>query len=709
MALHYTLADLLTISLASLSYALFGLAPGYVLAWLTNLFQFRRRTWAERMLISVAGSFAWFPIIVYWAGRFLSMTAVWLVCAAMWGGLVGLFIREFRDRPQNSEPSSPGRGGGILLAMAAWLVVGLMTLADLQVGNRLYPPTVAYDYNIRVAFVAALSRDGIPPANPLFFPGHAVPLRYHYFGLLASSLVNRLAAPLVGARQALIAGTLWTGLALMAVIALYCRFFSSRPGNSWRRSVIGIALLTITGIDIIPVGLMAWAGFLVPSLEWWNEPVMSWVHALLWVPQHVAGLVACLFGFLVLQHSSQEAPRERWLAVVAAALSFATAVGTSIYVSFAFAVFMAVWTMLNWAWKDYGELKTLLASGGMAALLSLPYLLDLRADSAGGPFLLFDVRYFAFTDALLNGLSVHDPWVRRAVDLLALPVNYLFELGFFFVVGVWWLRKVRSRRQPMTREQVAGLAMVGSTLVLCSLVRSGVIGNNDLGWRGPLVAQFMLLIWAAEGIEEWWSRGRTSAPTELGRFAQVGVAVLLCLGLAGSMYEVGMTRIFPILSDSGLAKSHAWLAPDRQFGQRAYALRQTYEDLSHRLPPGAIVQHNPNVFVGDLFYGMYADRQSAAGIVQCGAVFGGELRACLEVIRPLSELFTMPELFDAARVREMCRRFSIDILVVKDTDRAWTARSGWPSELRPMGANRFARVYTCSPEPVRDGGRVVHK
>jgi hypothetical protein len=39
----------------------------------------------------------------------------------------------------------------------------------------------------------------------------------------------------------------------------------------------------------------------VPTIEWWNpEQVTAWFTAALWVPHHVAALIACLMGFLLL-------------------------------------------------------------------------------------------------------------------------------------------------------------------------------------------------------------------------------------------------------------------------------------------------------------------------------------------------------------------------------------------------------------------------
>jgi len=40
--------------------------------------------------------------------------------------------------------------------------------------------------------------------------------------------------------------------------------------------------------------------------------------------------------------------------------------------------------------------------------------------------------------------------------------------------------------------------MFGVSVLVSTFVRSGVIATNDLGWRGFLPAQFVMLLWGAE-------------------------------------------------------------------------------------------------------------------------------------------------------------------------------------------------------------------
>ena len=56
---------------------LFILIPGYTIAWLCDLFDFRRRSGPFRLALSIPLSIAICPIVTYLLGRVGSMDAVW--------------------------------------------------------------------------------------------------------------------------------------------------------------------------------------------------------------------------------------------------------------------------------------------------------------------------------------------------------------------------------------------------------------------------------------------------------------------------------------------------------------------------------------------------------------------------------------------------------------------------------------------------------
>ena len=146
------------------------------------------------------------------------------------------------------------------------------------------------------------------------------------------------------------------------------------------------------------------------------------------------------------------------------------------------------------------------------------------------------------------------------------------------------------------------------------------------------------------------------------------------------------------------------MSSDHNLGSRTYALRQLYEDLQSRLPQSAVLQHNPHTDPGDLFYGLYADRQVAAETLACGTVFGGDPVLCSQIIGPICELFEKPGAVPVERVAAVCKTLSINALIVKDTDPVWADRGSWVWEKRPLVANEYARAFVCG-----RGDKVYHR
>src|SRR5205807_6839961 len=136
----------------------------------------------------------------------------------------------------------------------------------------------------------------------------------------------------------------------------------------------GIGLLIVTGLDLLPtfVYLLGPKHTLFAEMEWWDAAqITSWIDGCLWVPHHIAALVACLLGFLALWNVAPGAQTgERIKASLIAALAFASAGGLSIYVSFSFGVFLIAWSIFALMQRRWAELAMFAAAGIGAVLLS---------------------------------------------------------------------------------------------------------------------------------------------------------------------------------------------------------------------------------------------------------------------------------------------------------------------------------------------------
>ena len=138
----------------------------------------------------------------------------------------------------------------------------------------------------------------MPPSNP-FFAHPATPLRYHYLWMLLCSLPLKIFH--LSARHLAYAGVIWCGIGLMCVVAIGLKFLLASQTAIARKTLIAVALLGVTGLDILPTLYIAavrrqW----LADMEWWNQAqITSWAASLLWVPHHVAALIACFVGFCV--------------------------------------------------------------------------------------------------------------------------------------------------------------------------------------------------------------------------------------------------------------------------------------------------------------------------------------------------------------------------------------------------------------------------
>ncbi len=687
---NFTVADLIGIAGAFLLFPLFTLVPGYVCGWLVDAFGFRGRSLLARLAISVPLSIGVSPILAYLSWHW-SILAVWVVFGATWVGFLGLAFYE--RRRWFSLRTVSGRRIAFIVIVTGWVVLGTFLLMDLQFSNRLYFPLVAYDYTFRSAVTAAITNSGIPPHNPYFFPGRPFTLRYHYFWFIPCSLVGQIGG--FAPRLAVIAGTLWSGIGLIALIPLYLRFFQPKgPKDLDRRMLIGVALLSVGGLNILPIALVDVFSRNLILMD--VADVLPWADQVLWAPHHVAALVACLTGFLLIHYRPEpRGVKGDALAAAGAGIMFASALGLSIYVTLVLAVFMIVWLAVSAAWRHFREVGMVCASGVVALALSLPYIVELLGGShqsaSGGPLLEFAIRSFPITGALVSNWQFAERWPMIAANLLFLPPNYFLELGFFFLIAFLQWRKMRASGSFFRHPELSGFVMAASGAILCTFVRSGVIAVNDLGIRGFMVVQFILLIWGAELLDD----GLIAGAVRTGKARRNLVIGTLALGAAGTVYDLGVLRSFPVIADDTNIPRHKWLSSDHDLGSRTYALRQLYENLKTKMPPTAVLQHNPDVDPGDLPYGLYADRQTAAETLNCGTVFGGDPVLCSQIMDRIRDLFEKRKALAADQVDTICKDLSIDALIVQDTDPVWADGNSWVWKKRPAIANRYARAFVC--------------
>ena len=703
---NFMIQDLIGTLVAFCLFPLFLLIPGYVLGWFMDVLSFRRRGFATRIPLGIALSVAVCPILTYLMVRIVSFAFVWVIYAATWLTFLVLVANNVRRSGFRTILTIIRRSHVPILIISAWIVVATFSLIDFQAAGNLYISVVSGsgDYTKHVAVTDAITRTGIPPINPSFFPGYPVELFYYYFWFLMCSLVDRLGGSLVTARLAVFASAIWIGIALMAVVSLYLWFLKPDDHKRVRSTVtIGMGLLLISGLDIIPVSVRELSylitrshGRIYDHVEHWNEQITSWLNAVLWVPHHVASLLACLTGLLLLQ-SIRHTPRfrDKILVAIISSFAFASAAGLSIWVTFIAAIFLAVWVLISFTKKWYCEAGYVVLIGLVAALLSIPFLLDLcRANQLDITPIALTIRPFKPAERILDHFGISDLWIRGFTMLLLLPVNYFMELGFFGVAAIiYWKERLRLDGN-LDRGDTLNVTVFFTSLFICTFLKS-TIKNNDLGWRGFMFAQFVLLIWSVDLTMPLFDQlskkeNKKAAATELnwGRYVCITMTSLLMIGAMTVTHDLVMSRVFPVLQDV--------LSPNEQWGRRTYATRQVYQWIRNELPNTAVVQHNPDIPI-HIFNGLYGDRQVVAADDHHGALYGIPYSSYDSIASRISQVFSIDNR-DFDQIDDLCQEFSISALVVKDTDPVWSNHQSWVWKRKPLFGNDFAKVFACRSE-----------
>jgi hypothetical protein len=637
-----------------------------------------------------------------------------------------------------------------------WAVICLVSLPDLQLGHRLYSTAAVADLGVRNAFVASAMHGGAPPANPFFFPGSIVKLRYYYYWYVMTAIPAAAAG--VEPRAALFASSIWSGWLLAAAVSLFLKHFYGVRRRIRTASVVAMALLGVTGLDILYVLVLYLKYRIVLSdMEVWDtDQVTSWTNSLLWVPHHVAATSACMLGFVFLWHAGrdlEQTAQQRILLAVLAAMAFAGAAGLSVYVTFAFVLFLFAAALFWLVTRRFQTVALFTAVAMLVLLLSAGYLHDLRAIGAHNG----DTAAISATPAkqqpafAILGLRqlppTLGPALRRAVHenklaniflrpFFLVPIMIL-EFGFFSLVALrqghhdWRERTIDAAADPATPDlrdtrDIRWLSwlMLVSGLWVALMMRSTVISNNDLSYRGVEIAQFILLVWGAAqlaGGRSHADRLVTSREFPVPNAAinpsfRVGwlAGLLLFIGLVSSAYQLVMLRFYLYGSDR-----YGWtnpVIPQSEIGNRLGAinheLREAYASLDRVLPPSAKVQFGaaPKLDLQFLFYSRY---QQLDGIYPgCGTPFGGSEAECLRVGARIAPIFGIaesppatdrsafkivyvPTLTTAAAVYSLCRELGIDALVVTGEDPVWNDPDGWPHKMKPVFASDFVAAYTC--------------
>ncbi len=663
------------------------LAPGFAFGWWFDLLHFRSKPIEEKWPLAATFGIIFLPILIYFPFRFLSLTWVWLELSLLAAAGLAASIAMPRPRFRLSR--------AFATVALTWIVLATALLLDIHIGNRLYPSSAIIDTSVRAQVVASLAHSHTLPPESFF--SNAGPLHYHYLLFLIPAVFEKLSGGFVTSRMALAAVTIWAGIALITTVGLFIRW--AIPSTQRRTLAAAWALLLIGGFDCIPflaeVIRRAHANITpalpLPDVEWWNGrgQVFSWLDTAIWHPHHIVALCACLIGCLLLFESRNLKPVPRTTSLVFAAFAVATGVSSSVLVGSVFLLYLAI-VLVELLMHSPRHAIAVLAFGVLLALLCTPVFREWRMPAGEPAAVSFSIgiRPFEPVTRSLASLHVESGWIWQLTYLISLPLNYLLELGVFFVGAVWWLyNRFKNGYQDRLREHLL-IGLFVLSLVLVSLVQAGTVAANDFGYRAILPAQFVMLLWTAELFETLRRRTHRIAPNPK-RVLQVVVfstalgAVTTALGIFVMRHSIGFGNPGVDMYHAALRRQHS--------AERLFDLRSGYSWIRQNTPRGATIQETPLSW--QPLAAQYGERRT----VIYSWFEGSNLLGTRTSDTPEFDLIL--KLFQAGATPvirgQVCGNTHIDYLVVQDSDSVWYDHRSYVWSDRPVFAAPRTRIFRC--------------
>ncbi len=597
--------------------------------------EFQRPDWSVALLLSVAIM----PALLSVTARLASVDAA--VAVELLVALLGIPTMRKMERPPLS----------IVYGLLACTVVVGIELGDLRWSGKLYHATFALDTVKHAATVNSILSWGLPLTDP--FVSRPEPAGYYYFFYTVAAVPVRLTRGLVDARAAVGALAVIDGAALLALAVLLWQKCKLGPPVSTKLVVLLILLLVCGNLDIVANLPFALVSRVWPiQIEWWNEQILPWTLSLLWVPHHILGLIAGMFGLLLIAEGPGAA------AAILGGIAFASCVGASLWVGLGIAFTASIWLMSLVIRRRYRLALTLAAAGCLAGLFLVPQIFDLlQGRSYAGSPIGLTVRGFYTLDGL-----VAPGFIRDGLRLMLLPVNYFIEFGILAIGAILFWRDHRSATKTEAARVLVFAAAAG--LLLGTFTRSTTI-NNDLGWRVMLLPQLAFLIWTTAVIV---AGGKQFRMREWLRWP-CAMGIVLVIGYADTAYALIGARIYPFL-----APNVAFAPPVAQNPEVDDELASAYSWANTHVARDAILQHNPVSDKRVVDFGLYGRNRVAVADSEA-TLYGAASADVSARLATIGPIFTTE--LSAAEVRSRAFAYGIDVLVVSSADPVWSDRRDW--------------------------------
>lgn len=671
--------DFAEMTIAFLIFPLVIIIPGYVVAYFSKLFYSPKALphWSIGLLLSTAIC----PVIFYFLVHLGGFALAWVFIIA--SGLLFIYILYKNPTSFLSALKYPFQKPGYVIIFTLFYIFIATLVIDFDIDGRLFRPLMTYDYVKHVSVTDTISRTGLPPINPSFHPGISLPLFYYYYWFLICSIIDQIGRDLVGPRGAVYASIIWSGVALLSIIRLYLTTLGPRVVRGIKKShyKYGYLLLLVTGLDLLPISLDLLlvngdSGELaVPLAMWWNDQVASWFSTIIWTPHHCAAFVACMFAFHLIINVFPRKEASTRVAMCIVALSLATSFGLSIWVTLVAGIFLIVWTLVTMKQGWFDESRKLVITGIFALALTLPFIIELQqASFLQQTPVIFQVRDFIKINNLLHGSSI---FLKSFANLLVLPLNYGLEFGFFAIGGLLYWSYRNKLDEKINRAELFLIVLTATSFFICTFFRSS-IANNDLGWRGFLFAQFVLLLFSIPLVANL----RQSFTHQFYTVEPMLKKTIMGMLIISSIYFV---------FDAYVGRVYIWGIDHN----RTTSIREAYEWVARNTPSTAIIQHNPNEVV-EYFHALYGNRQTIISDDIFGKLYGISGPMYDDTFEELKTLFQPDTSYEEAIA--YARSLDIDAIFLKDTDPIWQDSSSWLNDIQPVYESPCCRIYPIQPK-----------
>jgi len=525
----------------------------------------------------------------------------------------------------------------------------------------------------KIAIIDAMTREGLPPVNPVFgAAGAAGRVAYYYLWHFSAA---ELALPLrISGWEADIGLTWFTAFASLLLMMALAVWLSKRGGAA----ILVVALAASASLREV-LSIVFGNYELAPFLQ---SPtgLAGWLFQAAWVPQHLMSASCVIVAMLLLVHYAQ---RQNLGYVPTLALVVAAGFESSAFVGgVTFAIAAVVSAPLLIAVIETKRRLTaglgLAASALIALCIAAPFIHDQFAMVAGREAGAIGVHHFEVLGDLFP------PTLRRILDVPAYWLILLpLEFPATFIAGALSLIVLLRRVAPgpeRTAVQLFGvLALTG--LAISWLLVSTLGDNNDLGLRAILPAAVILIATAAAGI--------VAAPDRAVRAAIAAAAFGgLILSLPGSVAMTYANWRGNAAADASVFAQ----APELWSAVRRYA------------PANARVANNPlylqdlTPWPGNMSWALLADR------ISCFA--GREMAIPFAALPPerreaINSQFIRVFAGQAAPadIGELATKYGCDVVVVVPQDGAWTKDPFAASAVYKLAESREGRwrIYVKSP------------